>query len=519
MIRSLNRSLRMKKISVILIICLVVCMGIAIFTGCNPSFGPVGTTEYKDSPVVNNGGLVVQQGGYLYYVNGMDSTSNIVKPEDNAFGKASVKGSIMKSKIDAEGNLSETAVVVPKMFYTAASNGGFYIYGEWIYYLSPNTKADNKSNVLSSQSVAFRTKIDGTKTQEIATLTSNSTQYTFTDKAFIYYEDSVLKKVGYDNEKINKKAENIQEDVTSVLFTAKSNVVFFLKASDSKVRLNNNIYVYVNGGVKAITEDTTYDKEGDLSENNLKKQYTFALLSFDAKENTLFYTKVSNDADASKKTSTYAYKFDESYSFDTAKEVRYSTSALTGASIINLGGDKGILYTAAAELQIYKAISETAGENDTQKGATLSATGAEIIKIDGNDMYYILSNTLYKIDFTDKNAVTQQLSEDAIHTSWLTRSVIDNYLYFIDNTYNYMYRIDLTAFVGENNNYVFAKGEIVSGTRKATLSKNDDDKIVIKYVAEDANEEGVKYYQIPKFMTSDDAQKYAEAIYEEEDDK
>ena len=134
-------------------------------------------------------------------------------------------------------------------------------------------------------------------------------------------------------------------------------------------------------------------------------------------------------------------------------------------------------------------------------------------------MYYILSNTLYKIDFTDKNAVTQQLSEDAIHTSWLTRSVIDNYLYFIDNTYNYMYRIDLTAFVGENNNYVFAKGEIVSGTRKATLSKNDDDKIVIKYVAEDANEEGVKYYQIPKFMTSDDAQKYAEAIYEEEDDK
>ncbi len=493
-------------------------MGIAIFTGCNPSFGPVGTMEYKDSPVVNNGGLVVQQGGYLYYVNGMDSTSNIVKPEDNAFGKASVKGSIMKSKIDADGNLSDTAVVVPKMFYTAASNGGFYIYGEWIYYLSPNTKADNKSNVLSSQSVAFRTKIDGTKTQEIATLTSNSTQYTFTDKEFIYFEDSVLKKVSYDNDKINKKTENIQEDVTSALFTAKSNVVFFLKSTDSKVRLNNNIYAYVNGEVKAITNDATYDTEGNLSDDNLKKQYTFTLLTFDAKENTLFYSKVSNDADASKKTSTYAYKFDESYSFDTAKEVRYATSALTGSSIINLGESK-ILYTAAAELQIYKAISETASENDTQKGATLLATGAEIVKIDGNDMYYILSNTLYKIDYTDKNAITQKLSEDAIHTSWLTRSVIGNYLYFIDNTYNYMYRVDLTAFKGENNNFEYAEGAIVSGTRKATLTKDDDDKIVINYVADDANEEGVKYYQIPKFMTSDDAQKYAEAIYEDEDDK
>ena len=384
----------MKKISIILIICLVACMGIAIFTGCNPSFGPVGTKEYKDSPVVNNGGLVVQQGGYLYYVNGMDSTSNIVKPEDNEFGKASVKGSIMKSRIDENGNLSETAVVVPKMFYTAASNGGFYIYGEWIYYLSPNTKADNKSNVLSSQSVAFRTAIDGTKTQEIATLTSNSTQYTFTDKEFIYFEDNTLKKVSYDNEKINKKAENIQEDVTSALFTAKSNTVFFLKSTDADARLNNNMYAYVNGEVKAITSDTTFDKEGDSSEDNLKMQYTFALLAFDAKENTLFYSKVSNNADTSKKTSTYAYKFDESYSFDTAKEVRYATSALTGASIINLGGDKGILYTAAAELQIYKPISETALEDNTQKGATLSATGAEIVKIDGNDMYYILSNTL-----------------------------------------------------------------------------------------------------------------------------
>lgn len=507
----------MKKISIILIICLAACMGIAIFTGCTPSFGPVGTLEYKDSPVINNGGLVVQQGGYLYYVNGMDSTSNIAKPKDNAFGNASVKGSIMKSKIDADGNLSETAVVVPKMFYTSASNGGFYIYGEWIYYLSPNTKTDNKSNVLSSQSVAFRTKTDGTKTQEIATLASNSTQYTFTDKEFIYYEDNTLKKVSYDNGKITKKTKEIAQDVTSVLFTAKSNVIFYLKSTDLKTRLNNNIYAYVNGEVKEITKDTTYDKEGSISADNLKKQYTFTLLSYDAKENTLFYSKVSNNADASKKTSTYAYKFDENYTFDTTKEVRYAISALTGSSIINLGEGKGILYTASADLEIYKAISEAATANDTQKGATLSSTGAEIVKIDGNNMYYILSNTLYKIDYTNQNAVVQRVSKDAIHTSWLTRSVIGNYLYYIDNTYNYMYRVDLTAFVGEPNNFVDAEGAIVSGTRKATLTKDDEGKITINYVAEDANEEGKKYYQIPKFMTSDDAQKFAEAIYEDDE--
>ncbi|MDE5756144.1 MAG: hypothetical protein K2I23_03560, partial [Clostridia bacterium] len=62
----------------------------------------------------------------------------------------------------------------------------------------------------------------------------------------------------------------------------------------------------------------------------------------------------------------------------------------------------------------------------------------------------------------------------------------------------------------------YAEGAIVSCTLKETLTKDKEGKITINYVEEDANEEGVKYYQIPKFMTSDDAQKYAEAIYEEE---
>ena len=505
----------MKKISIILIICLAVCLG-ALFTACSPSFGPVGTTEYKDSPVVNNGGLVVQQGGYIYYVNGMDATSNITKPEDNAFGKASVKGSIMKSKIDADGNLSETAVVVPKMFYTSASNGGFYIYGEWIYYMSPNTKTDNKSNVLNTQSVAFRTKIDGTKTQEIATISSNSTQFIFTENALIYFENSTLKKVGYTDSKINKKSEDIVTEVGSVLFTAKSDVIFFVKTTDASDRLNNNIYAYINGEVKEITTDTTYENDSESSDvNAFKKQYTFTLLSYDANYKTLFYTKVGNDNNANKKTSTYAYTFDDNFNFDPAKEVRYSISALTASSIYYLGADKGILYTANATLQIYKEISETATKDDTQDFVTLRTTGAEIVKIDGNDVYYILSNTLYKINVED--AVEQKISEDAISTSWLTRSVIGDYLYYIDNTYNYMFRVDLTAYNFQDHKEEFAKGEVVSGTRKATLTKDDEGKIVIKYVKDDANEEGVKYYQIPKFMTSDDAQKYAEAIYEDEE--
>ncbi|MDE7215310.1 MAG: DUF5050 domain-containing protein [Clostridia bacterium] len=500
----------MKKFYKILVFCLVICMAVGVFAACDSSkYGPIGTTEYKDSEVVNNGGLVIQQGGYLYYVNGMDATANITKPQDNYFGKASVKGSIMKSEINEDGSLGKTDVVVPKMFYTSASNGGFYIYGEWIYYLSPSTKTDNQSNVLTSQLVAFRTKIDGTKTQEIATLSTNSVQYVFTEKEFIYYSDNTLNKVGYDNSKVDKKPTAISEEISSVLFTSKSTTVFFVKSSENNARRNNNVFVYVDGEVKEVTTDSTYPDSG----NNLKEQFTYSLVSYDVKENVLFYTKAMLANDASKTTSTYGYKFGDDFTLDPSKEKKFAVSALS--NIVNLGFDKGVLDMSAATLTMYKPLAKDANVNDTQTLATLSSTGAKIVKIDENEMYFVLSNALYKVDYNDKNAIVDKLSEEAINSSWLTISVIGDYMYYIENTYSYMYRLNLNDFVKEPNNLQYAEGSVVSGTRKATLSKNDEDKVVIKYVDDDANEEDVEYFQIPKFMTETDAQTYAEALYAE----
>lgn len=499
-------------------------MAVGVFAACDSSkYGPIGTKEFKDSEVVNNGSLVVQQGGYLYYVNGMDSTSNITKPSDNYFGKASVKGSIMKSEIKNDGSLGKTEVVVPKMFYTSASNGGFYIYGEWIYYLSPSTKTDNKSNVLTSQLVAFRTKIDGTKTQEIASLSSNSTQYVFTDSAFIYYAESKLSKVGYDNAKVEKKPTDIAEDVSSALFTSRTSTIFFVKSSEDKTRRNNNIFVCVNGEVKEVTTDATYPN----SANNLKEQFTYSLVSYDVKEKVLFYTKAINSNDASKTTSTYGYKFGEDFTFDASKEKKFAVSALS--SFVNLGFDKGVMDTSAATLTLYKPLAKEANVNDTQTLATLSSTGAKIVKIDDKEMYFVLSNALYRIAYMDKDAIVDKISEEAINSSWLTISVIGDYVYYIENKYNYMNRLKISDFVQQTNNLQFAKGEFVGGTRKAKLTKNekasedeneeDVKKINIEYVADEANEEGVEYFQIPKFMSEADAQTYAEALLAEAESK
>ena len=464
----------------------------------------------------------------------MDATSNITKPSDNYFGNASVKGSIMKSEIKEDGSLGETAVVVPKMFYTSATNGGFYIYGEWLYYLSPSTKTDNVSNVLTSQLVAYRTKIDGTKTQEIATLSATGTQYVFTANEFIYYEDNTLTKVSYTADKVNKKKVALAEDVSSVLFTQKSTTIFFIKASETDGRQNNNIYVCKDGVVTQITTDETYS-----TDDALVNQYTFALLAYDVNENALYYTKASNTNNTNlNATHTYGYKFGDDFTFDTSKEQKFAVSSLS--TFVSLGFEKGLMDMSTATLKLYKPIASDAIEDDTEEYVTLSGTGAKIIKFEGEYMYYVLSNNLYRIAYTDKDAkqtadgFTQitafEADEEAdnngkitvaINTSWLTISTIGEYTYYIDNTYNYMYRLKISDFVRQPNNTSYVYGEVVSGYRKATLTMEDDGTITVKYVADDANEDGVTYYQIPKFMTEDDVNTYATAIYDapEEDEK
>lgn len=504
----------MNKLYKIIILCLVVCMLVGICVACeNTKYGPIGTTEDKDKEAVNNGGLIVQQGKYVYYVNGMDSTSNITKPEDNYFGKASVKGSIMKSEIGEDGTIKSTDVVVPKMIYTTAANGGIYVYGEWIYYLSPSTKTDNQSNVLVDQLVAARTKIDGTKTQEIATFSATDTKYVFTQNALVYYEGTELKKVGYSADSVDKKASTLSGEVSSVLFTEKSSVVFFVKATENDARQNNNVFAVVNGEVKEVVTDSTY--EG--SDSDLSKQYVFTLLSYDVKENVLYYTKAGSNSAAS--AATYGYKFGEDFSFKPEREKKFATSSLS--TFVSLGFDNGLLDMSAAALKLYKPIAENAYVNDTETYATLAATGAKVVSVDDTYMYYVLSNVLYRIKYADKKAIPDKISDDTINTSWLNISVLDGYMYYIDNTYSYLFRMDLDSYNPVNNGENDSKisGEIVSGTRRAAVSKDEDGEITIKYVSDDANEEGVRYYQLPKFMTESDVKLYASALYDADEEE
>lgn len=474
-----------------LVLCVaMIALTCVFFAGCE-NYGQSAVGPLTSGEVVNNGSSVVMQDGYLYYINGKADSSTITKPQDNWFGNATVKGSIMKSKIAEDGSLTDTAVVVPKMFNTSYKDGGIYIFGEWIYYVSPSTKTDNKDVVQTSDLEYMRTKTDGTQTQSIATVTGTSTQYVFTAGGLIYFADSKLVKVSYDDDKIGK-SETIAEAVTNALFSAPSEEVFYTLAEEDTAYGNNLMYVYADGKATQIGGRNTYSAD----ENPARKdQYTLKPIVYDAAEKTLYYSKTrvgkTNGAETSG-VSTVGYDFSEGFdAIDAAKEIKYANSALT--SVKPMGKNQGLLAVGSAEVILYRPMSAeqiAAGSENKTDGVTLSAAPTVLFResVDGVEyLYYLVSNKLMRATgFLTEDWNEQAVFGDAIASDWLMPAKLGDYLYYFNgNESSYLYRLGYKEYEYGKNNELTT--EIVSG-----------------YVDNDKTEDG----KAPAFMTEEDLKTY-----------
>ena len=483
-----------KKIALILAVVLLIG---ALFAACESyKWGPVGSKE-SEADVINNGSLAVQQGKYLYYVNGMDSTANITKPEDNYFGKASVKGSIMKSEIAEDGSLKNTAVVVPKMFYTAYTGGGIYIFGDWIYYVTPTTKTDNSGVVQVDYLEYMRTKTDGSETQQITMVEGSSIEYVFTDDALLYYVSNTLYKVGYTSDKVDKDATVLAENVTDVLFntdpvykkgqSSVQDYVYYTQSYDSDSLISGNKLYATDGGEQILLADSkTYGTDGNDASKDKQFTYTMVKLANEGDNVVVYYSKSSTVNGSSETAGTFAYTFSGNKpAFDKAKEVIVAKDALT--SVTHIGLSNGVLVASAATSYIYSVDEKGIQHKETVTFSAAPTVLKADIAEDGVTLYYVISNKLMKRVVTDEVSVEINMSGAEIYTTWLAPTFVGDRLFYIDNTYNYTYCMDLGDFVFEPNNVKLLEGKIASG-----------------YESSDKTEDGT----IPKFMTDTDKETY-----------
>lgn len=351
-----------KKLFSLLAICFVI---ISIFTlsscgGITLSGGP-----NKTDLVTGNGSLTVRKGDYLYFVNGYVSNSTL-KGSDNKYGNAK-NGAIYRAQLengklmydvseDEDGNevktLKNVELLVPKVAGFEYTN--LYIYGQTLYFTSPNTEKDDTGKTRFDLTDVFAVSIIGGKPSKIANainLTSkdNLTINEVNGKVYLnYLSNSTL---------VCKKISGTSVSRTTIV---KGSVSSF---AVSNVLLEQN-YVYYS---RAINEDEHAITGNVLAKLNVETGVetilykdnvnTYSVKS--VKNGKVYYTKTNS-------LITNAYIYSKNIeNFVTSDEVQYTSYAYSSTQyVVDLGEGyvNGVLVNEADKLMLITGINNP--END-----------------------------------------------------------------------------------------------------------------------------------------------------------
>lgn len=133
---------------------LVLVISIATLVACNPYKNTAIGGGDATAPVESNGGYIVKQGNYVYFVNGY------VGADADATWGAATKQGIVRAEVKEDGTIdnSTSKLLVPKSVYNSSVNGGIAIFGEWIYYATPNVDKDKSGTASTTDTDFMRTK-------------------------------------------------------------------------------------------------------------------------------------------------------------------------------------------------------------------------------------------------------------------------------------------------------------------------------------------------------------------------
>ena len=441
----------MKKFYSTIMAMLVLC--ICFLTAC--SSGGLSNNPSKEAITTGNGGLAVVKDEYLYYVNGyQDYTEYTEVGKDNKFGTVTRSG-IYRTKLnngkvvrDENGFLQETECVVPQC--VGYSNGGFYIIGDYIYYLTPhmeNARDDSGNKVLKNEwSDICRINIDGTKQKRLAYTTSNSDSikwsvYTISGKTYVVILDGT-DLVSIDGE--SGKKVTMASNVASVELLQQNSYVY----GESDL---NDAYKYVYYTREYTEDDDQYGKAGNMlckveintSESTLVAcdlASNYSILGY--KNGAIYYSKVKDDSNVTWSKEVFRRKINSdgteekvcgNYSQFVFINNNDDSSLDNGAIVVDennyiyliwngerkllLQSDKEVTLIGETNGLIYY-VAESSGENESDKSSNIFAidyttSTPTAVQIGKSDKTYKLDNSkLIDLDGRRLFVMAEYTSED-----------------------------------------------------------------------------------------------------------
>ena len=172
----------------IAIVAATLTVGALALTGCSTDFKtPTGGPAATDA-VSSNGGFAVQKGNYVYFINGVETNES-----DNTYGDV-VKGALMRIKTeDLDKKENKAEIVIPSLMVAEDYTSGIYIYGDRVYYATPNN-VKNTSGEIERDYLDFKSaKLDGTDIKNYFNVSKPSTTYRFVEtegKVYVLYSEN-----------------------------------------------------------------------------------------------------------------------------------------------------------------------------------------------------------------------------------------------------------------------------------------------------------------------------------------
>ena len=158
----------------------------AAFTACDYVFTPLTDNPPADAEVSSQGGFVVEKGDYVYFINGVETYTS-----DNTYGTP-VKGALMRAKMsDIRAGENNAETVIPSLMVAADYTSGIYIYGDRIYYATPNNVINTAGTVDNTYLDFKSVSLDGSDVRDYFRISDNAALYRFVEvgeTVYVVYE-------------------------------------------------------------------------------------------------------------------------------------------------------------------------------------------------------------------------------------------------------------------------------------------------------------------------------------------
>lgn len=498
-------------------------------TACGKKLSKTGTdysgTIYNEQNT--NGGISVVHDGYLYFING-------TKTNDGTSNKKNKRSAIYRVKLNEDGTVDETTYKRVVDSLVGFSNGSLFVFGDFLYYATPNNKVNSHDTKLNYQTIFKRYDLVNKKSYELFTTQQNSSSETI---SYAYYiVGSELNLVVYEKTasiitsvKIDKTvkqnyvisdvtgcvmSENYGTTVVSGVSADANNFVFYTRNPKTGEYPQAGNYTYK---VSPNTDDSTCISNDSKSVSLLSirnGKLIYSTTSISANENIIYYDNITASKDEK-------LSFSNILSYKSTENVIFIENADGSISLVCFNDETN-------EIVVYEADSDNPNDItpvviNSISVSSSSSSGSSSSSSSGSSVSFVgIYHAKEEIKDETTDATAEGSSDNSSEEEPAPKPTEDvTYLIYVESSTVYKIEIMRAGEISKFNDPVKLTKSSVSAPSGCLIPEIVGDRLYIfaKEVT-DENKEGDNYYMFSVDLTiSDDSKDFATMVGVKEEKK